>query len=265
MSPRSTPWPHGTPCWVDLTTSDLPASTAFYRAVLGWEVADLGPDFGHYGIAMRDGLSTAGIGLALSPDQPEVWTTYLATDNADTTAEAIVAQGGKLISPVMEVGDEGRMAIALDPTGATFGIWQAKTMIGCQLVNEPGGIVWNDQTSPDPQTARRFYAAVFGYTYAKTEGTQNYTTINGTRPGETIGGIGAVDATSPPGAPAHWTVYFAVEDVEAAYVTAIKHDGAVTMPPYDTPYGRMAALRGPEGADFTVVSSTEATEATEAD
>jgi predicted enzyme related to lactoylglutathione lyase len=256
MSTRSTAWPHGTPMWVDLTTPDLAGSTAFYRAVLGWEVTDLGADFGHYHVATLGGLATAGLGPAAEADQPSAWITYLSADDADKTADAITAHGGRIVSVPMDVGDRGRMAIAADPTGAMFGIWQAGSMIGAQLVNEPGGIVWNDQTSSDPGSARRFYAAVFRYTYAPLEGEQDYATIDGAVPGGTIGGIGALDPGSPPGTPARWTVYFGVEHVDAACETARDQGGTVTVPPFDTPYGRMAGLAGPEGAGFMVGSST---------
>ncbi len=32
----------GTPCWYELTTSDLAAAGAFYTRVLGWSIADAG-------------------------------------------------------------------------------------------------------------------------------------------------------------------------------------------------------------------------------
>jgi predicted enzyme related to lactoylglutathione lyase len=259
MSTRSTPWPHGTPTWVDLSTSDIATSTAFYSALMGWEVNDLGSEFGNYHIATRRGLSTAGMAPSMTPDQPNAWTTYLAADDVDKTADAITAYGGRIIAPPMDVAQQGRMAIAADPTGAVFGLWQARSMIGAQLVNEPGGIVWNDQTSSDPQAARRFYAAVFGYTYSTVDGGQDYATIDGAGPGGTIGGIGALAAELPPGTPARWTVYFAVEDVDVACTTATDNGGAVIAPPFDTPYGRMAGLQGPEGASFMVSSFPEAT------
>jgi hypothetical protein len=87
MSTRSTPWNPGTPSWADLTTSDVPAATTFYSAVLGWQVNDLGADFGHYAICTRDGQAAAGIGPAMSPGQPTAWTTYLAVEDADKAAE----------------------------------------------------------------------------------------------------------------------------------------------------------------------------------
>jgi len=35
--------------------------------------------------------------------------------------------------------DQGRMAIALDPTGAAFGLWQAGTSLGASLVAPGSG------------------------------------------------------------------------------------------------------------------------------
>ena len=37
MPTRDTPWPNGTPCWVDLGAADLDAAKAFYSSILGWE------------------------------------------------------------------------------------------------------------------------------------------------------------------------------------------------------------------------------------
>ena len=61
-----------------------------------------------------------------------------------------------------DVGPLGRMLIAADPTGAVFGVWQAGTHIGAGLVNRPGGLVWEDLRSPEPERARAFYRSVFG-------------------------------------------------------------------------------------------------------
>lgn len=258
MSTRTTPWEPGTPTWADLGSSDVAASTDFYSAVFGWEIVDMGPEFGHYGICRRNGLDAAGLGPIMGEGQPSAWTTYLAVEDVEKTAEAIAANGGTVVSAPMDVGDQGRMAIAVDPTGAVFGIWQALSMIGSQIVNEPGGVAWNDHNSADPATARAFYAAVFGYTYQAMPGDEDYSTIDGAGPGDTIGGIGAFKPGTPPEMPPHWMVYFAVDDTDAACATATQHGGSVLAPPWDTPFGRMAVLAGPEGAVF-MVSSPAAT------
>jgi predicted enzyme related to lactoylglutathione lyase len=36
MVQRDTPWPDGTPCWVDLGTDDVARATTFYSTLFGW-------------------------------------------------------------------------------------------------------------------------------------------------------------------------------------------------------------------------------------
>ena len=91
MPTRSEPWPAGTPCWVDLGAPDVPASTAFYGAVLGWSFFDSGEEFGHYNICQVNGHAAAAIGPKQDPSQPTAWTVYLASDDADATAAATAA------------------------------------------------------------------------------------------------------------------------------------------------------------------------------
>ena len=57
----------------------------------------------------------------------------------------------------------------------------------------------------------------------------------------------------PEGVPAHWEVYFAVDDTDAALEQITKLGGTVTEPAQDTPYGRLAAANDPNGARFKLV------------
>lgn len=252
MSIRNERWPEGTPCWVDLMTTDQKDAVAFYGSLFGWEVQFTGEEFGHYGLATIGGHFTAGLGEQ-PPGQsmPAAWTTYLASDDVDKTCDAITAAGGTVIAAPMDVGTSGRMAIAQDPTGAMFGVWQAADMIGASLVNEPGGVGWNECRTRDPERALQFYAAVFGYSYTKIEGDE-YWTIDGAGPGNTVGGVGELGAGAPAGAPSHWMTYFVVADADAALATARTNGGTVQAGPFDTPFGRMAVLRDPQGAMFSI-------------
>jgi uncharacterized protein len=262
MSIRDTPWPVGTPNWADLMTTDREASWAFYSSVFGWEIQDSGPDMGHYGMASVGGKMVAGIGTAPDPTQapPPAWTTYLATDDLDKTLEAVQANGGMIAVPPMEVGDAGRMAVAADPTGAFFGIWQAKDFIGCQRVNEPGGMVWNQVMTRDAARAREFYAAVFGYRYTAMEGGQTeFHTIDGAGPGNTVGGIGEMDKSTPAEVPAHWDTYFQVANTDEALAKVTAGGGTVMVPAFDTPFGRMAALVDPQGAVLWIMAENATT------
>ncbi|MDP9397182.1 MAG: VOC family protein [Actinomycetota bacterium] len=162
--------------------------------------------------------------------------------------------GGTVLLPPGDVGPLGRMFLAADPTGAGFGVWQAGTHSGAGVVNEPGGLTWEDLRSPDPEPARAFYRAVFGYrTEPLPDAGPDYATF--ALPGEDapLGGMGAMMGAE--GAPPHWLVYFGVVDAAAAVTAAQQGGGTVRLPAIDTPYGRMAALADPAGAPFCVIET----------
>lgn len=254
MSIRTSPWPAGVPCWADLTVPDVAAATAFYAEVLGWHIEDTGAEHGGYMIAQANGAAAAGIG----PQQegaPTAWTLYFASDDADATAAAVTQHGGTVLLPPGDIGDLGRMFVAADPTGAAFGVWQAGTMIGAGVANEPGGLTWEDLRSPDPETARTFYSAVFGHrTEPLPDAGPDYSLFF--RPDEEapLGGIGGMMGAD--GRPAHWVVYFGVPDAAAAVEATERAGGSVLMSDFDSPYGRMAGLVDPAGALFWVIQQT---------
>src|SRR5487761_917681 len=116
MVTRDTPWPAGTPCWVDLSVDDVAEAVDFYQALFGWDVRDGGPDAGGYSLAYSNGRIVAGLGPKMSsPGQPSMWMTYLATEDADATAATIKGAGGQLVQEPMDVMKQGRMAIVMDP------------------------------------------------------------------------------------------------------------------------------------------------------
>src|SRR3954469_12739346 len=135
MSIRTSPWPPGMPCWADLTTPDVDRAADFYSAVLGWSFSPAMEGFGGYVLGSIGGAAAAGIGVAVSPEQPTAWTLYFATDDVDATARAVPEAGGQVLI-AGELGPLGRMAIAADPAGATFGVWQAGMHIGAGIINE---------------------------------------------------------------------------------------------------------------------------------
>jgi predicted enzyme related to lactoylglutathione lyase len=255
MTTRTSPWPAGVPCWADLATPDVGAAKAFYAAVLGWDYQDTGDEYRGYVLAQRDGHATAGIG-PLPEGAPNAWTLYMASDDADATAAAVTANGGVVVVPPADVGDVGRMAIAADPTGAAFGVWQPGQHIGAGLVNEPGGITWEDLRSPDPDTARAFYSAVFGYDTQALDGAPgDYTTFTLAGGEAPLGGIGGMMGAD--GMPAHWLIYFSVASTDDAVAAAEAGGGTVIAPAFDTPFGRMAGVADPLGATFWLAQYTE--------
>ncbi|MBC8093659.1 MAG: VOC family protein [Pseudonocardia sp.] len=249
MTVRRTPWPAGMPCWIDLGTPDLAAATSFYGSVFGWTFVDMGEQYGHYSIAQVDGRAAAAIGPS-QPGQPAAWTVYLASDDADATAKLVADNGGTIVVDPMEIPGNGRMAVAFDASGAGFGIWQQTGMIGTEVYNEPGSLIWEDARLTDAAAAKRFYATVFGWTYEPVPGApDDYSTF--AVDGETAGGIGGMMG-SPDGTPSHWLPYFMVADVDAAFAAVTAGGGTVVAPPMDTPFGRMGVVTDPFGATLSL-------------
>jgi uncharacterized protein len=261
MVTRDEPWPPGTPCWADLGAGDVGTAKAFYAALFYWDIQDGPPEAGGYAMCLVRGRPVAGIGPKMGPaEAPAMWMTYLATDDADATAAKIKDAGGQLFMEPFEVMDVGRMAVAADPDGAVFGIWQARTHLGFGLANEPGAVIWNENMSRDFDRNKAFYQAVFGYEYedASSEGFSYATIKAGGEPAGGIGSLGEPGAAEGGESHPYWGVYFAVDDADIAVAKVTDLGGTVVRPAADTPWGRMATLADTHGAVFSVMSMPEA-------
>jgi uncharacterized protein len=256
MVTRDSAWGDGTPCWVDLGAADIARACAFYAELFGWEAQQGPPEAGGYAVCLKDGRQVAGIGPKMGPpEEPSAWTTYLATGDVGKTAGTIKGAGGRVLVAPMDVLDQGRMAIAADPGGAVFGLWQARRHTGVQLANEPGSLTWNENLSRDFDGNKAFYHAVFGYEYGDM-GTAEFRYATLKAGGTEVGGIGELDSSFPAKVPAHWSVYFAVEDTDAAVATVASLGGSTVRPAWDSPYGRIAIVADNDGATFSLISAS---------
>ena len=256
MATRDTPWPDGTPCWADLGAPDIAKARAFYSDVFSWTVQPGGPETGGYSVAEQNGRGVAGLGPKMGPPEaPTMWVTYLATSDADATAAKVKSAGGQLVMEPMDITDVGRMAVAVDPAGAVFGLWQARAFPGAQIVNDIGAMRWNEQVSRDFEGSKAFYAAVFGYEYGDMSGSGfSYATFK--VEGRDVGGIGDLHAGVPADTPPGWRVYFGAADTDASVVRVQVAGGSVIREPIDHPYGRMSTVADDQGAVFSLLGGT---------
>jgi uncharacterized protein len=251
MVTRSTAWLPGTPCWVDLSVDDGEKAAAFYNGLFGWDVAvDPDPQFGGHGNFSLNGKSVAGVSPTMEPGQPQVWATYLATDDIERSKEKVTAAGGQLLTDVIDIGGHGRMLVAMDLAGAVFGLWQSGTHTGYQLANEAGSITWNENMSNDVEANKKFYADVCGASFSDLGGDDHvYATMD--IDGRAVAGMTTLPS---PDAPPHWLVYFAVADTDAAVAKLTALDGKVLAEAFDTPQGRIAIVTDNQGAPFGLIS-----------
>ncbi len=259
--PEISSYEPGTPSWVDLSTPDVDASVSFYESLFGWSIPE-GPNTeqtGGYRQATRDGRPVAGVFPLMQEGQPPAWSSYVAVADAEATTASVTEAGGTALAGPMDVLDLGRMAVFADPGGAVFGIWQAGTFSGAGVVNEPVSLCWNELNTRDPDGAKEFYGAVFGWTAEETElpdgGTYNEWHRDGGDAG--VGGMLDVRGRLPDEIPAHWLVYFAVADCDATLEKVKELGGELSFGPMDLPVGRFAALSDPHGAHFAVIALSE--------
>jgi len=257
MATHAQKWPAGTPCWVEIMVSDLARSQWFYRVVLGWEFEDSGDEYGHYNIALVGGRRVAGISPPMEggDEWPTVWTTYLATDDLEATARAAVAAGAEPLMEPTDVGTFARMGMWVDPGGAAFGAWEARDHTGYEAHNEHGAVCWIDLSSARVEASKTFYGTVFGFTYDDMSMSGiSYATF--TPPGGEwpAGGVGDQPVGDPLGP--RWCVTFEVDDVDAARQRVIDAGGQAPEDPWEFEFGRLATVRGPDGEEFSLMTST---------
>ena len=264
----------GVPCWVDTTQPDPEAAATFYGGLFGWELEDAMPPGSevHYYIGRIRGGDVAAIS-SISEGTPPIalWNTYVWVDSADDTAAKVRDAGGKVLMEPGDVLDAGRMAVFADPEGAVFCVWQANRHKGARVVNEHGALNFNGLNTRDPETAKTFYGAVFGWDTLTLDGGAEMWTLPGygdylerDTPGlrKMVMDVGAperfidvVAAINPitddmPEMPANWSVTFAVDDADGIARRAVELGGKVLAGPFDAPWVRMAVIADPQGATF---------------
>lgn len=244
----------GTPCWTSLMVHSLAATQHFYHALFGWDFAPGPQHLGAYVRGTLDGHAVAGIGeLPADRRLPVAWTTYMASDDADETAERIRCCGGTVAVGPLDADKAGRLVIASDPAGAVFGVWQARAHVGVERFGVPGAPAWHELITYESAAVSAFYKAVFGHQARPEPATAGTARTTLYADGRAVAAIRGVDGAALRDRGPHWTTYFEVADADAAARRVTELGGRVVVPPHEAEAGRCAQVADPEGAVFTVV------------
>ncbi|HEX8050157.1 MAG TPA: VOC family protein, partial [Solirubrobacterales bacterium] len=126
-------------------------------------------------------------------------------------------------------------------------------------VNERGTVGWNELNTRDPERAKTFYGAVFGWEADEHDMGEMGTYVEWRLGDKRVGGMLDVRDRVPAEVPSHWLVYFSSVDTDEAVTKVKELGGDVVFGPMDIPAGRFAVVRDSFGAVFAFMQPSEAT------
>ncbi|MFF4172159.1 VOC family protein [Streptomyces sp. NPDC001744] len=253
----------GAPCWLNLSARDLGAAERFYGAVLGWTFRR-GALGDAYAVGERDGVPVAGIAaVAAEMAVPVAWTVFFGVDDADATVGRIRERGGTVGVGPVAFPPRGRAALATDPEGAAFAVWEGRLVSRWQ-VGERQAPAWVELHTRNAFDAAVFYGGVLGWAEGgpgRSEVSYEDDQVVLRHDGEAVARLnsGPVESASPrPQLRPRWLVRFRVRDLEAAEAAVVEHGGSVVpggewggvRPAADGE--RRVVVRDPDGALFTL-------------
>jgi uncharacterized protein len=233
----------GTPCWIDLGSSDIKRSVAFYRALFGWEGVEQGPGSGGYTMFTLRGRNVAAVSPLTDDGTPARWRVYISTADADETTHLARNAGATVLVEPMDVLTAGRMTAYLDPTGAAINVWQPDQHYGAQIVDEPNTWTWSELLTREIDVSIEFYAAVFDWGIRRDP---HYNEFQ--HGGASIAGLMTMPDMVPAEVSPFWIPSIAVDDVDASIARAVELGGAIRVPGQDFGAGRFAVIDDLDGA-----------------
>lgn len=114
----------GCMCWNDLVTSDTDAAVRFYGELFGWETPELPQASGYRIIHNRDRTNGGMLPAQLVGwEGPGYWLPYFNAGELDRAVAVVGETGGRVVVNPQTV-PAGRFAVATDPQGAPFALFE---------------------------------------------------------------------------------------------------------------------------------------------
>jgi predicted enzyme related to lactoylglutathione lyase len=110
---------------IELNTKDVDKSKNFYAGMFDWKMEEI-PEMDYTIINVGEGTG-GGIMKNPVPGGPDTWLPYILVDDVAASTKKAKSLGAVIAKDVTEVPDMGWFSVVIDPTGAAFGLWQAKT------------------------------------------------------------------------------------------------------------------------------------------
>ena len=115
---------HSAFCHIELATTDLAATEAFYGALFGWKLTDTEMGSGSYTMIETGEQPGGEMMTCPMPGMPSAWTSYVAVEDLDASVARVQALGGIAHLGRTPNPGIGAFAVIADPTGAVLGLFE---------------------------------------------------------------------------------------------------------------------------------------------
>ncbi|WP_197535198.1 VOC family protein [Simkania negevensis] len=115
----------------EIPVDDMEAAKEFY-SIFGWDLIDM-PEMGYIGVRttavdenrMPKEPGAINGGMMKRTDDVKAPVIAIQVDSVDTFIKKVIANGGKLIMPKVEIPNMGYYAYIADPQGNVLGLWES--------------------------------------------------------------------------------------------------------------------------------------------
>ncbi|MXP27248.1 VOC family protein [Porphyrobacter algicida] len=252
--------------WYELMTTDADGASAFYKSVVGWDIAAQpsgDSDMDYRMITRSDGGFAGGV-LNLTREMCDNgaragWLGYIHVPDVDAAIATLGKAGGSVQMPPVDMEGVGRMAMVADPQGAVFYL-----MAPSPPPDDPDAksdvfdyekaqhFRWNELWTTDQDAAVSLYTGLFGWTQegAMPMGAMgDYLFIQ-----QNGGGIGAIGKAQPGGEGSRWQYFVGVDDIDRACKAVTDSGGQLLGEPQQIPGGEYSVYaHDPQGASIGLV------------
>lgn len=238
--------------WHELQTRDCARALRFYQAFCGWTAVDVtngGPRPRH--LCALDGRALGAVTASQAPPHvPAFWLPFLSVAELDATVAKARTLGARVLREPAPAPGAGRLAVAVDPQGAVFGLREgaAPALIDAP----PGAFCWDELLTNDPASAAAFYAALAGCSVQTVDlGPFGAYRILAGQGGRIAGVMKHPENLHP-----HWLPYLAARGVDAETSRAVQLGASLYFAPRDVPgAGRVSGVDDPTGAGVCLIDA----------
>ena len=248
----------GAPCWIDLYSSDTEKATEFYGGLFGWTTEMQREEFGGYFTFLKDGKHVGGC-MANSGEEGQPGLVD-GLPRRPTTSSAPPPTRRRRAARCTwsrcrwrRTAPSRSSATPAAPASAHGRPTRSRASRSGTSPARRGGSSSTRGTTTQASTSTATCSGGTRNTFSD-EPDFRYTTLRAGA--DDLAGIQDATQYLPEGAPAFWTIYFGVDDTDAALERIVELGGKVTQPAEDTPYGRLAQAADPTGTSFKLMASS---------